>query len=233
VVYVGFDDGDDLGLTGADSALPIWADFMRDALAVHPEWNGDWVMPDSIQKAEIDLRNGKLIREITAEEAAAEGTKVEAASSNSNSNTKSKSDKNRKATSNTNTPTLLDTMLKPDAALSDVPPEFRRIELFVQGTVPYKTLAEPDIDSGAGKPSETPPPFKTWQEEQESAPTEITPTPDSTPTPAPEAKRTIAVLICPISGMRATQYCPRKETKTFAVGEEPKEFCTFHVNPPK
>ena len=30
VVYVGFDDGDDLGMKGSDSAMPIWADFMRD-----------------------------------------------------------------------------------------------------------------------------------------------------------------------------------------------------------
>jgi penicillin-binding protein 1B len=32
VVYVGFDNGDDLGMKGSDSALPIWADFMREAL---------------------------------------------------------------------------------------------------------------------------------------------------------------------------------------------------------
>src|SRR5690606_27462643 len=30
VVYVGFDDGSDLGLKGSDSAMPIWADFMKD-----------------------------------------------------------------------------------------------------------------------------------------------------------------------------------------------------------
>ena len=32
-VWVGFDDGSQLGLTGANSALPIWADFMQVALA--------------------------------------------------------------------------------------------------------------------------------------------------------------------------------------------------------
>src|SRR5688572_9079860 len=42
VVWVGFDDGSQLGLTGANSALPIWADFMSVALATHPEWQGDW-----------------------------------------------------------------------------------------------------------------------------------------------------------------------------------------------
>ncbi|HEX8748241.1 MAG TPA: PBP1A family penicillin-binding protein [Pyrinomonadaceae bacterium] len=60
VVWVGFDDGSQLGLTGADSALPIWADFMTAALNAHPEWGGDWQMPEGIQQAEIDTRTGKL-----------------------------------------------------------------------------------------------------------------------------------------------------------------------------
>jgi penicillin-binding protein 1B len=60
VVWVGFDDGSQLGLTGADSALPIWADFMTAALNTHPDWNGDWQMPEGIQQAEIDTRTGKL-----------------------------------------------------------------------------------------------------------------------------------------------------------------------------
>src|SRR3982751_3876031 len=60
VVWVGFDDGSQLGLTGADSALPIWADFMSAALAAHPEWGGDWQMPDTVQQAEIDTRTGTL-----------------------------------------------------------------------------------------------------------------------------------------------------------------------------
>ena len=60
VVYVGFDDGSDLGMTGADSALPIWTDFMAAALAAHPEWAGDWQQPASVQQAEIDTRTGLL-----------------------------------------------------------------------------------------------------------------------------------------------------------------------------
>ncbi|HEX7176880.1 MAG TPA: PBP1A family penicillin-binding protein [Pyrinomonadaceae bacterium] len=60
VVYVGFDDNADLGMTGADSALPIWTDFMQAALAAHPEWGGDWQMPANVQQAEIDPKTGKL-----------------------------------------------------------------------------------------------------------------------------------------------------------------------------
>jgi penicillin-binding protein 1B len=51
VVYVGFDDGSDLGMTGGDSALPIWTDFMTAALAAHPEWGGDWQEPADIEHA--------------------------------------------------------------------------------------------------------------------------------------------------------------------------------------
>ena len=58
VVYVGFDNGDDLGMKGSDSAMPIWADFMRAALDLHPEWNADWTMPAGIRRAEIDTRSG-------------------------------------------------------------------------------------------------------------------------------------------------------------------------------
>jgi penicillin-binding protein 1B len=60
VVYVGFDDGSELGLTGADSALPIWADFMTAALNSHPEWGGDWEMPSGVEQAEIDPKTGLL-----------------------------------------------------------------------------------------------------------------------------------------------------------------------------
>jgi penicillin-binding protein 1B len=60
VVWVGFDDNTQLGMTGADSALPIWADFMTAALSAHPEWAGDWEMPGGIEQAEIDPRTGQL-----------------------------------------------------------------------------------------------------------------------------------------------------------------------------
>jgi penicillin-binding protein 1B len=60
VVWVGFDDNSQLGLTGADSALPIWADFMTTALAAHPDWAGDWEMPGGIEQTEIDPRTGLL-----------------------------------------------------------------------------------------------------------------------------------------------------------------------------
>jgi len=62
VVWVGFDDGKQLGLTGAASALPIWADFMNAALTNHPEWTGDWQMPDGLQQAEIDPTTGDLAK---------------------------------------------------------------------------------------------------------------------------------------------------------------------------
>jgi penicillin-binding protein 1B len=58
VVWVGFDDGSQLGLTGANSALPIWTDFMEVALAEHPEWQGDWQMPAGIEQVAIDPKTG-------------------------------------------------------------------------------------------------------------------------------------------------------------------------------
>ena len=60
VVWVGFDDGSQLGLTGAASALPIWGDFMSAALTAHPEWTGDWNVPDGVQQTEIDPATGVI-----------------------------------------------------------------------------------------------------------------------------------------------------------------------------
>ena len=57
-VWVGFDDGSQLGLTGANSALPIWSDFMQYALNEHPEWAGDWQMPAGVEEVEINPQTG-------------------------------------------------------------------------------------------------------------------------------------------------------------------------------
>src|SRR5882724_7832047 len=66
-VWVGFDDGSQLGLTGANSALPIWSDFMQVALAEHPEWEGDWQMPAGIEQVEIDTKTGESATADTTE----------------------------------------------------------------------------------------------------------------------------------------------------------------------
>ena len=58
-VWVGFDDGSQLGLTGANSALPIWSDFMSFALNEHPEWSGDWEMPAGVEAIEINPETGQ------------------------------------------------------------------------------------------------------------------------------------------------------------------------------
>lgn len=59
VVWVGFDDGSQLGLTGADSALPAWVDFMQGALAFRPELGGEsFTRPASIQMIDVDPETG-------------------------------------------------------------------------------------------------------------------------------------------------------------------------------
>jgi penicillin-binding protein 1B len=217
VVYVGFDENDDLGMKGADSAMPIWADFMKAALDEHPEWNGDWPMPTGVRKAEIDTRNGALIRELDGTEA------INAA------------DK----------PAATPTPKQPDPAVDDpawaveptpevkevfatnVPAEFRRVELFISGTVPNRQLlTETDIAAQQGEiPSEpTPTPLdETWQEE-------IAPPNNSNQSNRRERQRGdyIVVSVCPITGMRATSNCPLPESRSFKRGTEPTDFCTYH-----
>ena len=76
VVWVGYDDNRELGLSGAEAALPIWGRFMKAALA-----GGDkdsFIPPAGIIAAEIDPATGKRatkscprrVREVFRKEAA-------------------------------------------------------------------------------------------------------------------------------------------------------------------
>jgi penicillin-binding protein 1B len=58
VVWVGFDDNQPVGLTGARAALPIWTQFMMRALTGHASQPFD--VPDEIMFADIDADSGKL-----------------------------------------------------------------------------------------------------------------------------------------------------------------------------
>jgi penicillin-binding protein 1B len=177
VVWVGFDDGSQLGMTGADAALPIWADFMSAALDAHPEWNGDWQMPDGVRYEEIDTATGKI------------------------------------ATDETVT---------------------RRKELFIAGTapsleseVPEESLPTDGLDTNEGEDLTLPP------------------LPDAAPGASPSGRQapklegrgvpqgdgssrlegTITLDIDPTTGLIAAPTCPIIRSKTFVIGQEPRQDC--------
>ena len=58
VVWVGLDDNQVLGLSGAQAALPIWTEFMTRALAGQADQS--FQVPDGITFADIDRDTGKL-----------------------------------------------------------------------------------------------------------------------------------------------------------------------------
>jgi penicillin-binding protein 1B len=58
VVWVGYDDNEPLGLSGAQAALPIWTEFMKAAMAGRP--NVPFQVPGGVTFAEIDKETGKL-----------------------------------------------------------------------------------------------------------------------------------------------------------------------------
>jgi penicillin-binding protein 1B len=61
VVWIGFDDNKQLGLTGAEAALPAWVDFMKGAIAVRPDLGGaHFECPEGIKFVEIDIATGLL-----------------------------------------------------------------------------------------------------------------------------------------------------------------------------
>jgi penicillin-binding protein 1B len=61
VIWIGFDDNRDLGLTGGSSAAPVWADFMLRAtsLAAYRDVK-DFAMPDGVQSVLIDPESLEL-----------------------------------------------------------------------------------------------------------------------------------------------------------------------------
>jgi membrane carboxypeptidase/penicillin-binding protein len=58
VVWVGFDDNQPLGLSGGRAAMPIWAEFMRTAVA--GKKSVTFEVPSGITYADIDRQSGKL-----------------------------------------------------------------------------------------------------------------------------------------------------------------------------
>ena len=77
-VWVGFDDGAPHGLSGAAAALPIWTQFMKQALDAYPA--PAFAVPAGITTATIDTSNGKLAGEScphTARETFLTGTEPE------------------------------------------------------------------------------------------------------------------------------------------------------------
>jgi penicillin-binding protein 1B len=58
VVWVGFDNQSKLGLTGAQAALPIWTEFMKQATAGMPV--SDFIPPPGIKMVDIDPLSGQL-----------------------------------------------------------------------------------------------------------------------------------------------------------------------------
>jgi penicillin-binding protein 1B len=61
VVWIGFDDNKQLGLTGAEAALPAWVDFMKGAITLRPDLGGEhFECPEGIKFVEIDSQNGLI-----------------------------------------------------------------------------------------------------------------------------------------------------------------------------
>jgi penicillin-binding protein 1B len=60
IVWVGFDDNRELNLPGAQSALPIWAAFMKKAVTLRPLNREEFPVPEGIAQIEIDPTTGLL-----------------------------------------------------------------------------------------------------------------------------------------------------------------------------
>ena len=60
-VWIGYDDNKQLGITGADAALPAWIDFVKEAIAVRPSLGGaSFLRPAGITTVKVDSETGYL-----------------------------------------------------------------------------------------------------------------------------------------------------------------------------
>ncbi len=58
-VWIGFDDNKQLGLTGAEAALPAWTDFVREAVVLRPDLGGEaFERPAGVVFVEVDPETG-------------------------------------------------------------------------------------------------------------------------------------------------------------------------------
>lgn len=58
LVWVGYDEEEKVGLTGAAAALPLWNEFMKTAQDFFPL--GDFQAPEGLNRVEVDPTNGKV-----------------------------------------------------------------------------------------------------------------------------------------------------------------------------
>ena len=58
LVWVGFDSGRAHGLSGTQAALPIWTDFMRQALEIYPA--APFAVPEGVALRDIDPTTGRI-----------------------------------------------------------------------------------------------------------------------------------------------------------------------------
>jgi penicillin-binding protein 1B len=63
IVWVGFDDNRELNLSGSQSALPIWTEFMKSASSLLPLSGENFVQPEGVEEVEIDPATGLLATE--------------------------------------------------------------------------------------------------------------------------------------------------------------------------
>jgi penicillin-binding protein 1B len=63
IVWIGFDDNRELNLSGSQSALPIWAEFMKKAQIHRPLTGEEFAVPEGVAEVEIDPSTGMLSTE--------------------------------------------------------------------------------------------------------------------------------------------------------------------------
>ncbi len=201
-VWVGFDDGAQLGLKGSDSALPIWQDFMQAALTQHPEWQGEWQMPAGVEESSIDPRTGMLAPVAATTEIAPDGTAVKTP--------------RRTEFFIAGTAPTQESVAPVDESAADE--DTTTGEDGDYGYAPAPATVSPGAIEIPPLPDAAPTPRR------RNAPT----LEGRGVTQADGSSRlmgTITLDIDPTTGLLAAETCPVIRSKTFQIGQEPRRYC--------
>jgi penicillin-binding protein 1B len=200
VVYVGFDDGSQLGLKGSDSALPIWQDFMSAALAQHPEWQGDWQRPAGIEEAVIDPRTGLLAPdEATTTEVSTDGAAT------------TQPAPRRTELFIAGTAPTAESTADDSADMEDEAGDETEYEYVPAPEIAPGTVVVPALPDASPTPRRRAPGLEGRGVTQADGSTRL--------------MGTITLDIDPTTGLIAAPSCPVIRSKTFQIGQEPRRYC--------
>jgi membrane peptidoglycan carboxypeptidase len=222
------------GVTGGHVCAPIWARFMKTAIAIQRK-SGEPI-PPAPQKVKPAPDTDVAAAAAPAERRRAMWEPAFAASGDdaAESATRRRSYDRRRGDDGDAAGTLA-LAASSEAASAPAAPPFPAAATGTERRSSggaTEVLAMPAVAAPAAVPAararQTPAPFAAAAEPLPPPRESAVVAPRRAPEEAPPAPREVSATICPDSGLRATRWCPESVTRTFTAGRGPRRSCRVH-----